>query len=407
MLNFKKVGIVFILIILSYSGYAQETISDSRTLDRDARLFSRKAKRDSIRSNKKVWLSVLGGPSYTPEASLGIGGAVLASFKTNRHDTVSQRSYIPAGINLSINGTVVVAGAGTLFFNENRFRIIANYGFRREPTNFYGVGFSEIDHNNNLIFNDLESDSRTSFDRTYINLTPKFLWNLGDNIFLGGLVSFNYNKILKRDSILSAYVNAKVPGFKDKFHNLGLGAIFQYDTRNDVATPTRGLMASAVLSAYGKYLGGDYNYEILDLEYKQFQNIFKRRSTLAWVAKSQIGMGKVPFTEMPTFGSPFDLRGYTIGKYRDKSMLYSIVEYRHMFGSEKAYQEGRFYSKLGFVLWTGAGTIGKDPTEWKKWKPNYGMGIRIQIQPNKNFRIDFGGGPKQKLGVYMNMTEAF
>jgi hypothetical protein len=33
--------------------------------------------------------------------------------------------------------------------------------------------------------------------------------------------------------------------------------------------------------------------------------------------------------------------------------------------------------------------------------------LRIQIQPGKNFRLDIGGGPGQKLGFYMNMTEAF
>ena len=46
----------------------------------------------------------------------------------NKQDTISQRSFLPAGLNLSINGTIVVAGAGTFFFNENRFRIYMNYG---------------------------------------------------------------------------------------------------------------------------------------------------------------------------------------------------------------------------------------------------------------------------------------
>lgn len=87
--------------------------------------YHKQLHKDSIRANKRIWWSILGGPSYTPEASFGVGGAVLASFRLNKNDTISQRSFIPAGFNITLNGTFVFAGAGTLFFNENRFRIIS------------------------------------------------------------------------------------------------------------------------------------------------------------------------------------------------------------------------------------------------------------------------------------------
>lgn len=63
----------------------------------------------------------------------------------NKQDTISQRSFLPAGLNLSINGTIVVAGAGTFFFNENRFRIYMNYGYRNEPSHYYGKGFEKAE----------------------------------------------------------------------------------------------------------------------------------------------------------------------------------------------------------------------------------------------------------------------
>lgn len=132
--------IVFTGILLSVSflsGKAQNTeLSDAIHKDtvfvdgqqlneKQLKRYYRQLRKDSIRAHKKIWWSVLGGPSYTPEASLGVGGAVLASFRMNKNDTLSQRSFLPAGINLSINGTVVVAGAGTFFFNQNKFRIYA------------------------------------------------------------------------------------------------------------------------------------------------------------------------------------------------------------------------------------------------------------------------------------------
>ena len=101
--------------------------------------YHKQLHKDSIRANKRIWWSILGGPSYTPEASFGVGGAVLASFRLNKNDTISQRSFIPAGFNITLNGTFVFAGAGTLFFNENRFRIYISYGYRNEPSHYFAM----------------------------------------------------------------------------------------------------------------------------------------------------------------------------------------------------------------------------------------------------------------------------
>lgn len=367
--------------------------------EKQLKRYYRQLRKDSIRAHKNVWWSVLGGPSYTPEASFGVGGAVLASFRMNKQDTISQRSFLPAGLNLSINGTIVVAGAGTFFFNENRFRIYMNYGYRNEPSHYYGKGFEKAETIE-------RGDSTTRFHRSYFQLYPRFVWEVRPHFYLGGLFDLNYTKVSDVNPVMEK--DPYFQQFKRKYFNVGIGGLIQYDTRDDVATPTRGMLLGANFKLFGKYLGGAYNYEIIELEYRQFKNVFRPRSTLAWIAKSQIGLGDVPFTELPTFGSPFDLRGYYMGKYRDKSMAYGIVEYRHMFGSPAKYKSGNFWAKCGFVAWVGTGTIGETPFDWNKWKLNFGAGLRFQMQPGKNFRLDIGKEPGQPgMQVYMNMTEAF
>ena len=367
--------------------------------EKQLKRYYRQLRKDSIRAHKNIWWSVLGGPSYTPEASFGVGGAVLASFRMNKQDTISQRSFLPAGLNLSINGTIVVAGAGTFFFNENRFRIYMNYGYRNETSHYYGKGFEKAEN--------LErGDSTTRFHRSYFQLYPRFVWEVRPHFYLGGLFDLNYTKVSDVNPVMEE--DPYFQQFKRKYFNVGIGGLIQYDTRDDVATPTRGMLLGANFKLFGKYWGGAYNYEIIELEYRQFKNVFRPRSTLAWIAKSQIGLGDIPFTELPTFGSPFDLRGYYMGKYRDKSMAYGIVEYRHMFGSPAKYKSGNFWAKCGFVAWVGTGTIGETPFDWNKWKLNFGAGLRFQMQPGKNFRLDVGKEPGQPgMQVYMNMTEAF
>ncbi len=408
-----KVLLLFFSLLISISVFSvkntaeptasTDSLQKEQWTERQLKQFQRQYRRDSIRTHKKMWISILGGPSYNPESSLGIGGAMLMTFRINPKDTVSQRSFIPVGFNISINGTFIAAGAGTLFFNENKFRIYIKYGYRTEPSNFYGIGYDEIKKSEDL--NEQYGKDSVTFHKSSIQFLPRFVWEVKRHIYVGALLDFNYSK--SKDIPYWMSQHPRIIEFGKEYHNIGIGTLLQYDTRDDIATPFYGIFLSATGILYNKFLGGKNNYETVELEYRQFKQVFKRRSTLAWTAKTHISMDNTPYTELPGFGNPFDLRGYPWGKYRDKSMAYGIVEYRHMFMSQEAYERGAFWSKLGFVGWVGTGSIGKTPADWEKWKLNYGVGIRIQLQPRKNFRLDIGKEPGQKWGIYMNMTEAF
>lgn len=395
MIMIKKLFVVIALLIASIAGVSAEETSGFQPKEKT---LLRQQRRDSIRANKKIWTTVLGGPSYTPEASLGVAGAVLLSFKTNKDDTVSQRSYLPAGVNISINGTLVVAGAGTLFFNENRFRIYSTYGFRNEPANFYGVGIDEIES--------VERGSETTeYHKANVYFNNRFVWEVKPKFFVGPILDINFSNSTDLNPVMAA--NSYINKYSTKYTNIGLGGVVQYDTRDDVATPHTGMLLSATGRVYARALGGTYNYQFVDLEYRQFQPLFKR-AVLAWTARTQMSYGDIPFTELPNFGSPYDLRGFYWGEYRDKSMGYGIAEFRHMLGTQEQYNAGRVLSKFGYVLWAGAGTLGATPADWDKWRMNYGVGLRAQIQPGKNFRIDIGKGQgENSMLVYFNITEAF
>lgn len=223
----SKQSIVFTGIILSlslFAGKAQQValadtvsketvIIDGKQLsDKQLKRYHRQLRKDSIRAHKKIWWSVLGGPSYTPEASLGVGGAVLASFRMNKNDTISQRSFLPAGINLSINGTIVVAGAGTFFFNQNKFRIYASYGYRNEPSHYYGKGYETIEHVD-------RSDSTTRYHRSYFQIYPRFVWEIRPHFYLGGLFDINFtdasdiNPVMDKDPYFNKF---KMKYLKDR-----------------------------------------------------------------------------------------------------------------------------------------------------------------------------------------------
>lgn len=91
-----RFGFVLALILCSATVRARDVVSAGERYEMTAqdsvvqsKSELRQMRRDSIRRHKNVWISMLGGPSYTPEASFGIGGAMLTSFRMNKADTIS------------------------------------------------------------------------------------------------------------------------------------------------------------------------------------------------------------------------------------------------------------------------------------------------------------------------------
>ena len=81
-------------------------------------------------------------------------------------------------------------------------------------------------------------------------------------------------------------------------------------------------------------------------------------------------MDDVPYGEMSQPGSPFDLRGYTWGRYRDESMFYSIAEYRHMF-----LKKNGEVGSHGIAVWLGAGTLGDTVGEFGRLAAQRRIGL--------------------------------
>ena len=107
-------------------------------------------------------------------------------------------------------------------------------------------------------------------------------------------------------------------------------------------------------------------------------------------------------------GTPFDLRGYYMGQYRDKSAHLAIAEYRQMFNNDKSNWFKKIVNHLGFAAWAGCGFMGPNPGKIEGVLPNAGIGLRIEIQKRMNIRFDIGRNMINKENLfYFNMTEAF
>jgi hypothetical protein len=361
----------------------------------------KKARRDSIRTEKiekgKLMVTPFAGFGATPELGFSIAAGGIFSFKTNRQDTVIQRSSNTLSFTYSTKGAVVLFDRITSYWYEDKIRFNTDVWLKKMPDNYWGVGYHEGRYTP-------KGDSTTAYERLWWQINPQIVYRLRKNLYSGLNIDLNQttssdeNPKMKSDPYFIKYGNNNFNG--------GLGLIVLFDSRDVPVNAWKGVHILFKATFYGDYLGSDNVYQIYDLDYRHYINLFNRTgSTLAWQIRFRSGRGNVPWAELSQLGSPFDFRGYIWGRYRDADMQYNILEYRYQFKGKNPFN-GYKLSRHGVVGWVGIGSVADGIRDFDYWLPNYGFGYRFEVQPRMNVRLDVGFGNDSK-GIYVNFNEAF
>lgn len=400
-----------ILSLVSTEGVA--AISDSINVKQDTVQLSekelkkiRKEERRAEKEKRNFKFNILGGPGYTPDFGVVIGGSFLTTFRTSPSDTTLLRSVLPLtfgvtfGQGVGINSTLYPQ----LFFKHDKFRIMGRFIIKNTGDNYYGVGFSQ----NSRVKRGPES---TEYYMNMIQINPTFLFRIKEsNFFAGPMIDYVQDHISKpADGMVNDpdYIRQGGDSLGLKLRTSSIGVSLSYDTRDVPANPYKGWYLDMKLAYAPKFLGSSYNYGFASVDYRQYKTVGLRK-VLAWTFNSKNAIGDVPFTRMPMVGSPFDLRGLYLGQYRDKSTHTALVEYRQMFNTDGDTFVKKMVNRLGFATWAGCGFLGPNPVRIEGVLPNIGAGIRIELQKRMNLRFDMGYSPKDKQTLlYMNITEAF
>lgn len=397
----RKLIIICLASLFAFAGYAQEQISDSVS---GLRPLSKKELRRQRVAKRNFHYNILGGPSFSPDFGVLVGGSALMTFRMNAKDTTMRRSVVPAAMAFMFKGGLNIVVKPQLFFKDDRFRIFGQFTYKNTQENFYGIGY---DTNKNYV----RSDTTSQYRYSGIQINPWFLFRIGESDFFAGpQIDLNYDHITDPAKHLVTqkdYVAAggKADGYKN--FSSGLGFLATYDTRDVPANPYKGLYLDFRFLMYEKFFGSKTEFYRLELDYRQYKTVGLRK-VLAWTVQSKHVFGDVPLNKYVLSGTPFDLRGYYMGQYRDKSSHIALVEYRQMFNTDKSNRFKKILSHLGFVAWGGCGFMGPNPGKIDGLLPNAGVGLRIEVQPRMNVRLDFGRNFTNGQNLfYFNMTEAF
>lgn len=336
-------------------------------------------------------------PSYTPETQFLLSGGGLITFKTYK-DKLLNLSSIPFSVGYSSNGSFSVRVVNVIYWKGDNIRSIGEFQLRDMPDNYWGVGYDKA----NTI---PKTDTTTAYTRNYWRFYQRLMFRTKNKIFVGCVVDINRTRAMDLNNRMAKDEDVLADG-TDIF-NTGIGVEVSYDSRDFVQNAYSGVFISGIFTTYAKYLGGNTSFKIIDLDYRQYQRIKRKRRTLAWQVKGRFSFnGNTPWTDKSMLGGLENMRGYTMGRFRDDNMIFSTLEYRHMFKRKKLNKKGNYNSRFGYVAWVGAGSVAPSVGQLSDWLPNAGVGLRAELQPRMNIRIDYGWA-KGENGVYITFAEVF
>ncbi len=337
-------------------------------------------------------------PVYTPETNFMISGGGLISFKVQKHDKTLNYSSIPFSFGYSISGAIDLVINHEVFWVGDKLRFIGELQYKNRIDNYWGVGYENA-------INIEKSDTTTEYKRKYFKFKERVMFNLGNNLFLGPVVDLNFSSASDLNPVMVGDEFVVEQG--TKFLPVGLGVAFEYDSRDFPSNAYKGWYLGGTLAYYADWFDSPAKYFRTEIIYRQYITILRKRRVLAWQIRDVNTEGSfIPWADMAMIGGKDDLRGYTLGHYRDKYLFTAVVEYRHMFKKKKLNKKGNYNSKWGYVAWVGTGSVAPKIIEMTHWLPNGGAGIRFEIRDRMNIRVD-GGIGKGEHGFYVTFKEAF
>lgn len=173
-------------------------------------------------------------------------------------------------------------------------------------------------------------------------------------------------------------------------------AVF-YDTRDMPLNAYEGYYIELQAQAYGPWLGSEYTYGRIKLDYRHYFTTTRPGSTLAFNLRLNTAFGEFPWSEFPSIGSESDLRGYLEGRYRDDIALYGIAGVP-LSAPQRQHPRGGLLRR--------SGSVAPSFDQLVNWLPSFGVGYRLEVQPRMNVRVDVGLGFNGGA-LHIGFVEAF
>ena len=333
------------------------------------------------KEHKKFDFSIIGGPHYSTDTKLGIGLVAAGLYRANANDTLLPPSNVSLFGDVSTVGFYMLGIRGTHIFPQDKYRADYTIYFYSFPSKFWGMGYDMGDDDSN----------KSDMKRWQARFKASFLFHMGDNLYLGPMVSYDYviGRRIERPELLN--------GMDQHTWNIGAGFSAVYDTRDVLTYPHRGFYINLSQCFRPRFMGNDYAFSTTELQVDAYQRVWKG-AILAEDFRTMLNFGNPSWGMMALLGNSNSMRGYYEGRYRDKHKMEAQVELRQ-----------HIWKRNSLTTWVGAGTVFHKFSEMRSRHilPNFGIGYRWEFKKNVNVRLDYGFGKAGQTGFLFSINEAF
>jgi len=325
-------------------------------------------------------------PISSPAIGTGIIPVVAYLFPLNKSDKESPTSLIGAAGLFTDNGSRAFALGGEFYFGENRYKATAVFARGNLNYDVYGPG---------LLF---EPNTKLPLKQTGQVFLAEFLRRVWWDFFIGPRF-FNGSSVLTpRTTDLAGIQIPPDLGLHSSLRAIGFR--LQRDTRPNRFYPTSGTFADVTSDFFAQGIGSKYTFQSYKLTFNAYSSLTKNQ-VLAFGSYACATGGRPPFYGNCIYGAQNQLRGYTAGRYFDRYMMASQLEYRLSLPM-----------RFGFAGFGGVGGVIPGQEQFLVRKslllPSAGVGLRFVLskQHHLNLRADIAEGIDGHL-FSMGVGEAF
>ena len=325
-------------------------------------------------------------PIVSPAIGAGIIPAVGYIFPFSKDDKISPPSTVGAAGLITNNGSSGFGVAAQLFMKENKYAVTSLYIHGNVNYNLYGIG---IPAGNGDLKVPLDQAGQLYFGEALRRIPWQFF--IGPRFWTG-------------DSIVTVRPSSgetAVPPADLGLHTTlrAFGVRLMRDTRPNHFYPTTGMFTEFTSDFFAQALGSKYTFQSYRFTFNKYGTVGKNQVLAYNLFNCNTG-GDPPFYGNCVYGTNNELRGYEAGRYLDRYMIATQIEYRVSLPK-----------RFGLAAFGGIGEVvpgGKEIFRIDNFLPSIGGGPRFQLSPkyHVNLRADFARG-KDSWTWSMGVGEAF
>ena len=343
---------------------------------------------------KRVDMTFAPAIYYTPSTSIGLAVMAAGLYRIDKQNRdISPSNFSVYGA-VSITGFYRVGVKGVNIFRNDNQRLSYNAEFFSQPSAFWGVGYDVAMANSSMRY----LASRASVD-------VRFLQKIVKGLYVGAGVDYNYHfgKFGGEKYTSEEEFEARLNGDGVVYSAVGVSLFVEYDTRDVVSNPQRGVYVALQAKVRPKGLSNiDQTLWSGRLSANYYQKLWKG-AILALDLQAEMNSEGTPWVYNASVGGASAMRGYYAGRFNDLCAITLQAELRQ-----------NIYKQFGAAAWGGAGNVFRNFGEfsWRKTLPTYGLGLRYEIKRNITLRLDYGFGSRDHLGklihgAVFSLNEAF